>query len=86
MSLQIVSARGENLGIKIRCPHCKFHQRVDVSFVEDAIMDNGVIVCVACDKVFRIVPVSLTRAAQLRDEAVRELADSPATDVRTEDK
>lgn len=86
MSLRIVSARPESQGIKIRCPHCKFQQRVDVSFVEDAIMENGVIICVACDKVFRIVSVSLSRAAEQRDEADGELAGKAPNSLSTKDK
>jgi hypothetical protein len=81
-----VSARNEKQGVLLRCPHCKFRQRVDTGLVAAAIRCDGkYLECVACKKPFAIVVVGLTRAAEQRDEAGGELAGKAPKNLSTED-
>jgi len=78
MSLTIVSARNVSQGIKMRCPHCRFHQRVHVSLVEDAIYEGKGIICVACDEPFGIVTVRPIRVAEQRNAPVQSEQKCPS--------
>jgi len=70
MSLQMVSARSENQGIALHCPHCSFMCRHDVSHLEDCIKFREPLVCVACGKEFRVV-VHKARSASSNNEMKR---------------
>lgn len=51
---KVLSARPASLGISIRCPHCSFGSRYDISWLEDAIKFGESIRCSACNKPFVI--------------------------------
>lgn len=72
--------------VLIPCPHCGQYSEEDMQTVFTAYRDEAPLRHLDCGKEFYVELTCLTRAAQQRDEAVRELADSPTTDVRTEDK
>jgi hypothetical protein len=69
MSQMIVSARNENQGIALNCPHCKFTCRHDVSHVEDCIKLREPLVCVACGEEFQLVTVSQIRPPEQSNDA-----------------
>ena len=73
----ILQAKSGQFTMLITCPHCKFSSRYAVSFIEDAIHDGKPIVCVACDGVFEIKPVGLTRAAELQRAPVQSEQNEP---------
>lgn len=60
MSQMMVSARSENTGLALNCPHCKFTCRHDVSHVEDCIKLKEPLVCVACGQSFFVMTVKAT--------------------------
>jgi len=62
----IFQAREGKTEMAIICPHCKFTNKVSVSYVEDAIHDDLSLVCVVCNEPFGVVTVRKTRDAQLR--------------------
>ena len=62
----------------MRCPHCRFHQRVHVSLVEDAIYEGKGIICVACDEPFGIVTVRPIRVAEQRNAPVQSEQTCPS--------
>jgi len=64
--LMIFQAREGKIEMAIICPHCKFTNKVSVSYVEDAIHDDLSLVCVVCNELFGVVTVRKTRDAQLR--------------------
>lgn len=66
---RFLSARPANLGIMIRCPHCSFGSRYDVSYLEDAIKFGESLCCLACNKSFVIKAHRQKRSAEQRDEA-----------------
>lgn len=69
------------------CPKCEStceFDALDFLFFLN-ILEDG-LECDDCGSVFMVETVLLDPRRLTLDEAVRELADSPATDVRTEDK
>lgn len=70
MSLMVVSARKENQGIKIYCPHCRMSSNYDISFMEDAIHHGDKVKCVVCGKEFSVV-TKKARAAQSNNASSR---------------
>jgi hypothetical protein len=65
----VLYARNEHPGVLIFCPHCKMGVRHDTGDISNAIHDGIEIVCVACNEPFKIVVMSLTRAAELKRAA-----------------
>ena len=71
--------------VLIPCPHCGQYSEEDMQTVFTAYRDEAPLRHLDCGKEFYVELTCLTRAAEQRDEAVRELADESPEVLRTED-